>query len=131
MSTESNAGRTWVTIGLLGLLGGGVTAATWVGGEHSLAIMLGAFYLVCCLASYLWSRGRGDVAAMIRLSSDERQRLIDTRATAVAGLVTLAFCVGGAIVNLARGGTGNPWALICSVGGASYAAALAVLLRRD
>jgi hypothetical protein len=104
--------------------------ASWVGGEHSLAIMLGIFYAVACVGSYLWTRGHGDVAAIMRLSGDERQRLIDVRATAIAGMITLAFCVGGAIVDLARGGTGNPWALICAVGGASYALTVAVLIRR-
>jgi hypothetical protein len=95
-----------------------------------LAIGLGVFYLLSCVASYLWSRGRGDVAAIMRLSGDERQRVIDIRATAVAGLATMVFCLGGAVVDLARGGDGTPWTLICGVGGAAYAVAVAVLIRR-
>jgi hypothetical protein len=35
------------------------------------------------------------------------------------------------VVDLARGGSGNPWAaLTCAVGGLAYVAALAILGRR-
>jgi hypothetical protein len=129
MSTKTMTVRRWATTGILAVLGGAVTLATWAGGEPYLAVVLGGFYLVCCGVAYLWSRGSGDVAALIRLSGDERQRMIDMRATAIAGLATLAFCLGGAIVDLARGGTGNPWALICAVGGVAYIVAVAILRR--
>jgi hypothetical protein len=122
--------RPWVSTALLAVLGGAITVASWMGGEPALAVMLGIFYAICCVGAYLWSRGHGDVAAIMRLSGDERQRSIDVRATAIAGLATLAFCIGGAVVDLALGGTGNPWALILAVGGASYAVAVAVLVRR-
>lgn len=125
------ATRRLASTAILGVLGGAIAIATWVGGEPYLAIMLGIFYVVCCAAAYVWSRGGGDVAAILRLDGDERQRLIDIRATALAGLATLMFCVGGVIVDLARGGTGNPWALICAVGGISYTVALAVLRKRQ
>jgi hypothetical protein len=129
-SQSRSRARSWASTGVLAVLGGAITVASWVGGEHSLAIMLGIFYVVCCVGSYLWSRGHGDVAAIMRLSGDERQRLIDVRATAIAGIASLAFCIGGAVVDLARGGTGNPWILICAVGGVTYAVAVAVLVRR-
>jgi hypothetical protein len=45
------------------------------------------------------------------------------------GLVTIVFCLGGAIVNLAAGGTGNPWTLICAVAGLSYVVAVGVFQR--
>lgn len=122
--------RSLATTATLAVGGGAITVASWIGGQHGLAIGLAVFYAVGCVLSYLWSRGRGDVPAIMRLSGDERQRLIDIRATAFAGLATLLFCLGGAVVDLAGGGTGNPWALICGVGGASYAVAVAVLIRR-
>lgn len=130
MSTMTMTARRWATTGTLAVLGAAVTLATWAGGEPYLALMLGGFYVLCCAVAYLWSRGSGDVAAIIRLSGDERQRQIDMRATAFAGMAALLFCLGGAIVDLARGGSGNPWALICAVGGLSYVVALAVLRRR-
>ena len=125
--TVRNDVRRWASVATLAVLGAALTIATWIGGEQTLAVMLGVFYVVCCAAVYLWSRGSGDVAALLRLQGDERQRLLDTRVTAIAGLVTLSFCLAGAIVDLGRGGTGNPWVLICAVGGASYVVALAVL----
>jgi len=73
---------------MLAVFGAAITAASWVGGDHWLAVGLGIFYVVGSVAFYLWSCGHGDVAAILRLSGDERQRLIDTRASAVAGLVT-------------------------------------------
>ena len=79
MSTTTMMGRRWATTGLLAALGGVVTLATWMGGEPYLAVMLGGFYLLFCGVCFLWSRGSGDVAALIRLSGDERQRMIDTR----------------------------------------------------
>lgn len=115
---------------LLGF-GAAISLAAWVGGQHGLAVALAVFYLVCTVASELWAaRGRGDVAAILRTSGDERQRLLDLRATAIAGIVTIVFCLGGAVADLARGGTGNPWVLICGVAGATYAVALEVLRRR-
>jgi hypothetical protein len=122
--------RRWATTATLAVLGAAVTLATWAGGEPYLAAMLAGFYVLCCGLAYLWSRGSGDVAALLRFSGDERQRQMDLRATAIAGLVTLAFCLGGTVVDLARGGTGNPWALICAVGGLSYVVALAIVRRR-
>jgi hypothetical protein len=130
MTTTTRPARRFATTGLLGGFGAAIGIAVWAGGEPGLAIGILLFYAVCCVVAAIWSRGRGDVAAIIRLSGDERQQLLDVRATAIAGIVTLAFCLGGVIVDLARGGSGNPWALICAVGGASYAIALAVLVRR-
>jgi hypothetical protein len=129
MSTKTTA-RHLATTGMLAGLGAAVTLASWAGGQPYLAVMLAAFYVLCCGLAYVRSRGGGDVAALLRLSGDERQRLLDLRATAITGLVTLAFCLGGAVIDLARGGTGNPWALICAVGGLTYVVALAIVRHR-
>jgi hypothetical protein len=88
--------------GVLAVLGAAITIATWIGGEPYLAIILAAFYVVSCVVSCLWSRGSGDFAAIMGLSGDERQKMMDTRATAIAGLAALGFCVAGAIVDRAR-----------------------------
>jgi hypothetical protein len=108
MNAKTMTARRWATTGTLAVLGAAVTLATWAGGEPYLAVMLAGFYLLSCGVSYLWSRGGGDVAALIRLSGDERQRLIDLRATAVAGLATLAFRLGGAVIDLARAAPATP-----------------------
>jgi hypothetical protein len=40
------------------------------------------------------------------------------------------FCLVGAIINRASGGTGDPWTLICAVSGLSYVVAVGVFRRR-
>jgi hypothetical protein len=117
--------RRWTMPALIVVLGGGLAVAAWAGGNGGLALALAGFYLVCCAGAYLWSRGRGDVAAVLASAGDERQRQVDLRASAVAGGAALAFCLAGGALDLARGGTGNPWVLICAVGGVSYLAAFA------
>ena len=119
------AARKHATLATLAILGGAIAAAIWAGGDHGLAVGVAGFYAVCCVALFVWSRGDGDVAAILRLSGDERQTMLDLRATAATGVATIVFCLGGAIVNLARGGSGNPWTLICAVAGFVYISALA------
>jgi hypothetical protein len=58
---------------------------------------------------------------------DESQQLIDTRATAVAGLEMGIFSLVLALVAIARG-SDNPWVVVCLVGAVSYVVALAVLV---
>jgi hypothetical protein len=111
--------------------GAALAVAAWIGGEPYLAVMVFALFLVCSVVMYLWSGRGGDVAALLRVQGDERQKLIDLRATAVAAGTVLVFCLAGMVVDLARGGAGNPWALICAVGGVSYSVALAVIRHRQ
>jgi hypothetical protein len=110
--------------------GAALAIAAWIGGDPYLAVALVAFYLVCSVIMYLWSGRGSDVAAIMRVQGDERQKMIDLQATAAAAFAVLAFCLGGMVAGLARGGTGMPWALILAVGGVSYAVALAVIRRR-
>ena len=119
------AARKHATLATLAILGGAIAAAIWAGGDHGWAVGVASFYAVCCVALFVWSRGDGDVAAIVRLSGDERQTMLDLRATAATGVVTILFSLGGAIINLARGGSGGPWTLICTVAGFAYITALA------
>jgi len=85
-------------------------------------------YVVLAVIAFIWSGRRGDVAAIMRGGGDERQRSIDLRATAAAGIVTVA----GAVVNIARtGGDPGPYGVVCMVFGISYGVALAVLRWRS
>jgi hypothetical protein len=113
------------------LLGGAaLTAATAAGGGSAgLVAALGALTVVFT-AGYWWvGRGQGDVAAVAANRPDERQRSLDLKATALAGVVVCVFCLGAAVVSLARGGSGYPWVGIDALFGASYAAAFLVLRR--
>ena len=130
--TTTTRSRRLVVAGAFLLVPGlAISLAAWIGGEPYLALVLAGFYVLCGVGAYMWSAGKGDLAAIMRVDGDERQKLIDARATIITCYVVLAFCVGGAAVDLARGGSGNPWALICAVGGVTYAIALAVIHRRN
>jgi hypothetical protein len=47
----------------------------------------------------------------------------------MAGLTVVIFCLGAAIVILARGGSGNPWAAMDAIFGVVYATSLVILGR--
>ncbi|MFI5036294.1 MAG: hypothetical protein ACHQFZ_08850 [Acidimicrobiales bacterium] len=119
-------------LGTLGLAvaGAAVSLAIWVSGSHDLALGALAFYCVASGVTYLWSGGRGDVAAILRAGGDERQRGLDRDATAIAGLVVVLVAVVGAIVAVARTGNPGDFGVICLVSGVTYATSLAVLRHR-
>ncbi len=116
---------------MLVLLGAGVAVAGWVGGGGTwAAIALFTTFVIGAAAVFIWSgRSDADLAALLGGVGDERQQMIDTRATAVAGLVMGLFCLVLALVNLARG-EDNPWLVVCAVGAVAYGAAVLVLKRR-
>jgi hypothetical protein len=124
-------GKRVASVLILGGAGGILAAAEWAGGDHGLALATLAFYVVAVAVAYVWSGGSGDVAAILRVGGDERQRSIDHGATAVAGLVLGLTCFVATIVDLATGGDGYPFGWLCAVGGASYAIALAWIKRRS
>jgi hypothetical protein len=125
-----NVKRRVPSTAVLLVLGGAIAAATWVNGDHGFAIALGIFYVACAGIAYLWSGGKGDVAAIMRVAGDERQRAMDREAIAWSGMAMAAVAIGGTIVQLFQGGHPDEFSLVCAVGGASYIVALAVLRRR-
>lgn len=116
---------------VLVLLGAAVAVAGWAGGGGATAaVTLFVAFAVGAVVVFVWSgRSDADLASLLGGVGDERQRMMDTRATAVAGLVMGLFCLVLAVVTLARG-EDNPWLVVCLVGAVSYAAALAVLKTR-
>ena len=113
------------------MFGGAVAAATWASGDHGLAIGLVIFYAVASVIAYIWSGGSGDVAAIMRVAGDERQKRIDMLATYWAGVAATMFSLVAAIVQTARGEDAYPYVLVCGVGGLAYVVALAVVRRRS
>ena len=111
--------------------GGAVAAAAWAAGHPGVAaVVLGAYVALGAIA-FIWSGGKGDVAAIMRAGADERQRSIDLRATAMAGTVTGCVTFVGAIFNIARtGGDPGAYGVVCLAFGISYGVGLAVLRRR-
>jgi hypothetical protein len=110
--------------------GGAIAVATWVAGDHGLAIGLVVFYVVAAAIAYVWSGGKGDVAAIMRAGGDERQRGMDRDATAFMGLAMALVAIVGVIVQIARNANPTAYLVMCVVGGVSYSVSIAVVRRR-
>jgi hypothetical protein len=123
-------GHRSATAAVLVVGGGALAVATWVAGDHGLAIGLVAFYVVAAAIAYVWSGGKGDVAAIMRVGGDERQRGMDRDATAIMGLAMGLAAIGGAVVQTARNANSGAFLLMCVVGGVSYSVSLFVVRRR-
>jgi hypothetical protein len=130
MTRTTRSGNRNLTTAVLLVGGGALTAATWVGGDHGLAIALTVFYAVAGVVAYLWSGGKGDVAAIMRAGADERQRAIDRDATSFACIAMVFAALIGAVVQTARTADPFPYLLMCGVGGISYSVSLAVIRHR-
>jgi hypothetical protein len=132
MTTTVQHGRRGASAAVLVVAGGALAIATWIGGQHGLAVGLVGFYLLCALIAYNWAGRDSDVGAALRAGGDERQRHLDRDATAITGLVMIALAIIGAIVSAAiNGGDIGVYGLFASVGGATYAIAFAILSRRS
>ena len=131
MRQSSRNGHRGLSAAVLLVGGGAVAIAAWVGGHPGVAAAVIGAYIVLAVIAFVWSGGGGDVAAIMRGGSDERQHALDLRATAAAGSATALFTVAAAVVNIARnGGDPGAYGVICMVFGISYGVALAVLRRR-
>lgn len=127
MSTDRRLLRSGGAVLAVGLV---VAGAAWTGSGPGTGLVLAVVFLLGALGLVLWSsRGDSDLAALVGGTGDERQRALDVRATAVAGLAMGAFSVAMALAALARGDD-NPWLLVCLVGAVAYAVALGLLRAR-
>ena len=102
-----------------------VFAAQLIGGSPgsgliSLVIMSGFGLLILLGGRSETIRGlRGD-------ERDERSRMIDTHATALAGVAVILAIIVAFIVELAKGRSGNPYGWLGAIGGITYLAAIVV-----
>jgi hypothetical protein len=90
-----------------------------------------SFLIMAALgAVFLFGRRSETIQGIGGPERDERWAMIDLRATAVAGVVTILFVIGAWLYEVARGKDGSEFALIGAVAGAAYVIAVAVLRRR-
>jgi hypothetical protein len=127
MTRATLTGHRGASAAVLLVGGGALAAATWIAGDRGFAIALVAVYVILAGVAYLWSGGRGDVAAIMRAGGDERQRSLDRDATAITGLVMAGAAIIGAIVQVARGEDPGGYGVLCVVGGITYVVAIAWL----
>ena len=130
MRQTTRAGHRGASAAVLIVCGGAIAAATWLSGDHGLAVGLVAFYAIASAVAYVWAGGQGDLAAIMRAGGDERQKIIDRDATSITGLAMALAAVTGSIVAIAGNDNPGAFGVMCVVGGLSYTVALLVLRRR-
>lgn len=131
MTKTQTKGRRGATAAVLAVGGGALAAATWLGGEHGLAVGLVVFYAVCAGVAYLYAGRETDVGAILRSGGDERQRGLERDATMFAGLAMIALAIVGSIVSAAvNHGEIGVFGLFSAVGAVAYIVSLIVLRRR-
>src|SRR5689334_24124081 len=111
----------------LGLL---MLAAFWIGG--SLVDGLVAFAVMAAVgALFFFGRRSETLQGLGGPGRDERWERIDVHATALTGLILIAVIIGAFLVDVARGGDGNPYGLLAAVAGVAYIASVAILRARS
>jgi hypothetical protein len=111
----------------LGLL---MLAAFWIGG--SLVDGLVALGIMGGVGALFFFGGRSDtLQGLGGPGRDERWERIDIHATALTGLILIAGIIGAFLVDIARGGDGNPYGALGAVAGVSYIASVGILRARS
>ncbi len=108
----------------LGAVTGG---AALIGGDVPLAIF--GFLLLTAFGAFL-AFSRSEIAVIGSADADERQRQIDTEAVRFSYQAVVFVAVAGFVWELTRGDGPGAFTIVCSVGGFTYLAAIAVLKRR-
>jgi hypothetical protein len=108
------------------LLGVVVFVAQWIGGDAHSGLV--SFAILAGFGLLLLLGGRSETIRGLRGDGrDERFRMIDIHATALAGLAVILAVIVGFLVELARGHDGNPYGWLGAIGGFTYLVALIVL----
>ena len=111
----------------LGLL---MLAAFWIGG--SLADGLVALGVMAALGVvFFFGRRSETLQGLGGPGRDERWERIDVHATALTGLILIVVIIGAFLVEVARGGDGNPYGILGAVAGVAYIASVAILRARS
>lgn len=124
MTTEGSANDTrgqsiWVipgvavTIGIAYLIAGVASGDTWFG-VGGLGLMVGV------AAVLLAVRWRSETVRGLLDRRDERINSIDLQSTAFAGVVLILVVLVAFVVDVARGGDGQPYASLGAVAGVAY-----------
>ncbi len=119
----------WALPAFAVVIGGVMLAAEAAGGDARGGVV--ALLVMCAFAALLAFGGRSETVRILRAEHDEREALIDLRATAVTGIVLVVAIIGAFLVEAARGHAGNAYAALGALAGVTYIAALLVLKRRS
>lgn len=102
-----------IAIGVAYLIAGLASGDTWFG-VGGLGVMAGT------AAVLLVARWRSETVRGLLDRRDERINSIDLRSTAFAGAVLILVVLGAFVVEVARGGDGQPYANLGAVAGVAY-----------
>jgi heme A synthase len=80
---------------------------------------------------FLFGRRSETISGLGGPGRDERWEKIDIHATALTGLVLISVLIGAWLVDIARGGDGNPYGVLMAVAGLVYLAAVALFRWRS
>jgi hypothetical protein len=101
-------------------------AAQWVGGNPGSGLV--SLGILTAFGTLILLGGRSETIRGLRGDGrDERFRMIDVHASALAGLVVIAAIIIGFVVEIARGHDGNPYGWLGAAAGIAYLVAIAVL----
>lgn len=115
--------RRWAVPLFCVAVGGVYLAAAWAGGAPRLGLAMAAVMAV--YAAVLVVGGRAEVIRVLRgQPSDEMWSHLNARALSFSVYVLAFSMIGLAVYEIARGQDGQPYALLCLVGAASYVSAL-------
>ena len=110
-------------------LGAVVFVAQWIGGDPGSGLV--SFAIMAGFGGLVLLGGRSETIRGLRGDGrDERFRMIDIHATALAGLAVILAIIVAFIVELARGHSGAPYGWLGAIGGVTYIAAVIVFTIR-
>ena len=106
-----------------------VFAAQWIGGDPGSGLV--SFGILAGFGALILLGGRSETIRGLRGDGrDERFRMIDIHATALAGLAVILAIIVAFIVELARGHSGAPYGWLGAIGGVTYIAAVIIFTIR-
>lgn len=119
----SSGQSVWVVPGVAIAIGVVYLIAGFAADDVGFAI--GGFAVMAAIAAVLLLvRRRSETVQGVLDRRDERINDIDFRSTAFAGVVLILVVLGAFVVDIARGGDGQPYANLAAVAGVAYLAAM-------
>jgi hypothetical protein len=110
-------------------LGFGVFAAQWIGGDPGSGLV--SLGIMTAFGALILVGGRSETIRGLRGDGrDERFRMIDIHATALAGLAVILAIIIAFLVELAKGHSGSPYGWLGAIGGVTYLVAIIVFRLR-
>jgi len=102
-----------------------VFAAQLIGGSPGSGLI--SLVILAGFGALILLGGRSETIRGLRGDGrDERFRMIDIHATALAGLAVILAIIVAFIVELAKGRSGNPYGWLGAIGGVTYLVAIVV-----